>query len=102
METQERDLPIVQSSQLRLINSRHSKEYDVTLESQGGGYVVNYAYGAVGAPLKTGTKTPKPVSLAEAQKVYQKLIYEKASKPCSCCGGSYTPSGTPPEPPEPS
>jgi len=95
-------LPIVQSSQLRLVNNRHSKEYDVTLESQGGGYVVNFAYGAIGAPLKAGTKTPQPVGLAEAQKVYHKLIAEKSSKPCSCCGGSYTPSGTPPTPPEPS
>jgi len=95
-------LPIVQSSQLRLINNRHSKEYDVTLESVGDLYVVNFAYGAVGAPLKTGTKTPQPVSLAEAQKVYHKLVAEKASKPCSCCGGSYTPLDTPPTPPEPS
>lgn len=41
------------------------------------GYLVNFTYGAVGGNTRTGTKTPKPVDLATAEKVYADLVNEK-------------------------
>lgn len=84
-----------QSVVLTLVNSKHSKQYNVALEQKGSLWVVNFAYGAIGSPLKAGTKTASPVALEKAEQVYRKLIEEKAGKACSCCGGSYTIAGEP-------
>jgi bifunctional non-homologous end joining protein LigD len=44
------------------------------------GWVVNFAYGRRGKPLKTGTKTPKPLLYEGALVIYDKLITTKMSK----------------------
>src|ERR1035437_4676329 len=56
------------------------KEYHIQLEEAKGGFVVNFQYGRVGNALQTGTKTPSPVSEAEADKIYTKLLKEKTAK----------------------
>lgn len=43
-------------------------------------YLVNFAYGRRGGALKAGTKTNSPVSLIEAEKIFEGLIKGKTSK----------------------
>ena len=56
------------------------KVYHIQLESEGCGHVVNFQYGRRGSTLNCGTKTPNPVSLEEAEKIYNKLLKEKLGK----------------------
>ena len=56
------------------------KEYHIQVEEEGGGYVVNFQYGRIGHRLKSGTKTPNPVSLGEAERIYYKLLQSKEVK----------------------
>ena len=58
----------------------HNKEYHIQLELTAENYIVNFQYGAIGSALKAGTKTPLPVSLEEAEKIYSKLLKEKTAK----------------------
>jgi bifunctional non-homologous end joining protein LigD len=66
------------------------KVYQADIEPAGDGFHVTFAYGRRGATLQTGTKTPKPVSRAEAEAIAAKLIVSKLAK-------GYTPAedGTP-------
>ena len=43
-------------------------------------YHVNYAYGKTGTKLKQGTKTTNPVSLQEAETIYDNLVNSKKDK----------------------
>jgi bifunctional non-homologous end joining protein LigD len=43
-------------------------------------YSVNFQYGRRGSTLQTGTKTAAPVALAQAQKIFDKLVAEKRAK----------------------
>jgi len=43
-------------------------------------YSVNFQYGRRGSTLQTGTKTAAPVTLAEARKIFAKLVGEKKAK----------------------
>jgi len=67
-----------------------NKEYHAAIEPSGSGFVVNFSYGRRGSTLQTGSKTAEPVSLTEAEKIFDKLVREKQAK-------GYTPgeSGTP-------
>ncbi|WP_272819197.1 WGR domain-containing protein [Scytonema hofmannii] len=57
------------------------KVYEVDLcQINEGRYVVNFRYGRRGTNLKEGTKTTQPVSLAEAEKAFDKLVAEKTKK----------------------
>ena len=56
------------------------KEYQLSLKASGDGFVVNFAFGRRGSPLKPGTKTSSPVDLAAATKIYDKLLKEKTGK----------------------
>ncbi len=66
------------------------KEYHASIEPQGTGFVVNFAYGRRGSTLQTGCKTSTPVEYAAAKRIYAKLVGEKTAK-------GYTPGteGTP-------
>lgn len=55
------------------------KEYRITLEAKDGAFVVNYANGKRGKPLKHGTKTQTPVPYDEAVKIFDKLKKSKVS-----------------------
>ena len=71
---------IIKSVALFCKNATSDKEYNATLEESGGGYVVNFSYGRRGNATSTGTRTSSPVSLAEAEKAYDKLVAEKMGK----------------------
>lgn len=66
------------------------KVYQAAIEPQNSLFVVNFAFGRRGSTLQAGTKTPTPVDLPTAERVFNKLIQEKTAK-------GYTPgeSGTP-------
>lgn len=44
------------------------------------GFVVNFRYGRIGTPGNLSTKTPSPVSLAMAEKVFSNVRLEKEWK----------------------
>lgn len=52
----------------------------VLLQEPDGNYTVSFEYGRRGTQLQTGTKTPDPVSLEAAQKIFDKLVSEKTQK----------------------
>lgn len=56
------------------------KVYKANLVVEGSGFMVNFAYGRRGAAFTIGQKTPQPVALEQAQKIYNKLIQEKTAK----------------------
>lgn len=57
------------------------KVYRAQIEAaDGGGFVVNFAYGRRGGTLSTGTKTKTPVDHATAVRIFDKLVAEKQSK----------------------
>ena len=70
----------MKSTSLHFSEGTSDKEYHIQLEQHGSGYVVNFQYGRRGGPLKDGTKTPTPVTLAEAEKIYNSLLNEKIKK----------------------
>lgn len=55
------------------------KEYQIHLVASGDGFLVNYANGRRGSPLKSGTKTQAAVTYVEAVKIYDKLLKSKTS-----------------------
>ena len=72
--------PTLQSASLYFREGNSDKEYRAAIEPKDGGFVVNFAYGRRGGTLNTGTKTPVPVTEAEATKVFDKLIASKVAK----------------------
>ncbi len=50
------------------------------LLSKADDYVVNFQYGRCGSVLKRGTKTEAPVSLEEAESIYDSVVKEKTAK----------------------
>ena len=66
------------------------KVYQVSIEPQGGGFVINFAFGRRGSTMNTGTKTSSPVDYGSAKKMYDKLVREKKAK-----GYTEGPDGTP-------
>jgi bifunctional non-homologous end joining protein LigD len=71
----------IQEIALHCTKGSSDKIYLVQIESAtSGGYVVNFQYGRRGAALHGGTKTPTPVTLAEAEKIFNRLSQEKQKK----------------------
>ncbi|CQD02112.1 DNA ligase [Mycobacterium europaeum] len=57
------------------------KVYHAQIEqADGGGFLVNVAYGRRGGTLSTGTKTKTPVDYDAAVRIFDKLVAEKQSK----------------------
>lgn len=61
-------------------DGRSDKVYQVQLEPQQGGFVVNFQFGRRGSTLQSGTKTLNPVPYDNAKKVYDRLVAEKKGK----------------------
>ncbi|MDY7227425.1 WGR domain-containing protein [Hyalangium rubrum] len=77
---------------------KSDKVYEVDLLEVGAGqYVVNFRYGRRGTALKDGTKTPAPVSMAEARRAFDKLVESKLETGYVRAGHPST--GLPPAPP---
>lgn len=56
------------------------KVYHAQIEPKDSGFIVNFQYGKRNTTLSTGCKTPSPVSIEEAEKIYNKLVKEKKAK----------------------
>ncbi len=56
------------------------KEYHAQVQPKGAGWVVNFQYGRRGSSLTAGTKTQAPVSQAEADRIFDRLVAEKKGK----------------------
>jgi len=56
------------------------KEYHLQVETQNGGYVVNFQFGRRGKHLQTGSKTPQPVPHEEALEIRDAVLREKLNK----------------------
>jgi bifunctional non-homologous end joining protein LigD len=55
----------------------HNKVYIVHLVAKGDGFVVDVEWGSWPTPNRTGTKTPEPLPLAEAQLVFDRLVAQQ-------------------------
>ena len=74
-------MQLIKRTTLHYQEGTSDKVYEVDLCQTGENrYVVNFRYGRRGANLKEGVKTTQPVPLAEAQKVFDKLVAEKTNK----------------------
>lgn len=74
-------MAIIKQTRLTFKEGSSDKEYNIFLEEvSSGSYLVNFSYGRRGGTLKSGTKTSSPVSLANAEKVYDRLENEKIGK----------------------
>ena len=72
---------LVKQSILYFKEGNSDKVYEIDLCDVGNDkYVVNFRYGRRNAKLKEGSKTPVPVSLADAEKIFGELEDEKISK----------------------
>lgn len=81
-------MKLVCQTKLQFKEGNSDKVYEVDLCESGDQYLVNFRYGRRGAELKEGTKTGVPVSLAEAEKIFQKLVDEKSRKGYHVVGAS--------------
>ncbi len=72
--------PTIQSASLHYREGNSDKVYHAAIEPQGEGHIVTFAYGRRGNTLNTGTKTTRPMSLAEATKIFDKLVASKLAK----------------------
>ncbi len=73
-------MKLVCQTKLHFKEANSDKVYEVDLCEAGEKYLVNFRYGRRGTELKEGTKTTNPVELAEAEKIFQKLVDEKTRK----------------------
>ncbi|MBS1796597.1 MAG: WGR domain-containing protein [Acidobacteria bacterium] len=90
-------MKLVCQTKLQFREGNSDKVYEVDLCESGSQYVVNFRYGRSGAELKEGTKTVAPVTLAEAQKIFQKLVDEKTRKGYHAVGASRPATAEKPE-----
>ena len=73
--------PPLECRSLYYADGNSDKEYHAQLiRADSNGYLVAYQYGRRGRPLITGLKTPEPVSLMTAQRLYDRLIQSKLRK----------------------
>ncbi|XWK88930.1 MAG: WGR domain-containing protein [Phormidium sp.] len=74
-------MQLIKRTTLHYQEGTSDKVYEVDLCLVGTDrYVVNFRYGRRGATLKEGVKTQQPVTLAQAEKVFEKLVGEKTKK----------------------
>ena len=82
--------PQTQRTTLYYREGSSDKVYQAAIEPEGDLFLVTFAFGRRGTTLSTGTKTPEPVDLDTASRIYDKLIREKKAK-----GYTEGPDGTP-------
>lgn len=74
-------MKLIKRTDLYFQDDRSDKVYEVDLCKVGENlYSVNFRYGRRDANLKEGTKTDTAVALAQAEKVFDKLVAEKVKK----------------------
>ena len=70
----------VKSASLYLSERTTEKEYHAAIEPKSGGYIVTFAYGRRGSNLIIGSKTPRPLSLDAATRIFDTLVAFKLAK----------------------
>jgi predicted DNA-binding WGR domain protein len=70
----------LQSASLHFREGNSDKVYHAAIEPKGEGYLVTFCYSRRGNTLNTGIKATHPVSLAEATKIFDKLVASKIAK----------------------
>lgn len=65
---------------LRFREGSSDKQYSVSIEASGDGFVVNAAWGRTGSTMQTACKTASPVTLEKAQAAAEKLLNAKRAK----------------------
>jgi len=83
----------VSSTTLRYRDGSSDKQYTVSIDAQGDGFVVNAAWGRTGRAMQTACKTAAPVPLEEAQAAAEELLNEKRKKGYSDAEGGAAFSG---------
>jgi bifunctional non-homologous end joining protein LigD len=83
-----------ESVSLRFKNGSSDKVYNAELKPSGDGWLVEFAYGRYGGTLTPGSKTPAPIALDKAKKIYDKLVSSKTSKGYSPDGEGVAFAGT--------
>lgn len=74
-------MKLIKQTKLSFQQGSSDKVYEVDLCEVGvDQYVVNFRYGRKGNSLNEGSKTVFPVALAEAEKVFEKLVSSKTKK----------------------
>ena len=72
---------LIKQTTLYFKEGNSDKVYEIDLCDVGNDrYVVNFRYGRRGAALKEGSKTPVPVSLPEAERLFNEVADEKIAK----------------------
>jgi len=74
---------MVQSKSLYFKEGTSDKEYHIQITQVHPAlseYLVNFQYGRRGNTLKSGSKTEAPVTLAEAEDIYDLVVREKIAK----------------------
>ena len=62
-------------------DEKSDKEYNISLvEKSKDNYSVDFTFGRRNGTLQSGTKTPTPVSLEEAEKIFHELRHSKEKK----------------------
>ena len=81
----------VHSTTLYFREGSSDKVYQAQILPEADGFVVEFQYGRRGNALTSGRKTPSPVSLEAATKVFEKLVREKQAKGYTPgeCGTAY-------------
>ena len=62
------------------VGGTSDKEYRTQIVKNGSGYQVTFQFGRRGGTLQSGVKTNEPVTLEEAEAIFDKLVREKTSK----------------------
>ncbi|VAW75057.1 hypothetical protein MNBD_GAMMA12-760 [hydrothermal vent metagenome] len=77
-------MKLVKQAHLYFKNEKSDKVYEVDLcelaQTDTARYLVNFRYGRRGANLKEGSKTDQPVTLDEAQMVFDSIVVAKTNK----------------------
>ncbi len=77
-------MKLVKKSRLQFIEGSSDKLYEVDLCELPGSreerFLVNFRYGRRGRALREGTKTPDPVNLEMAQKLFDSVVVSKTNK----------------------
>lgn len=76
---------MIKSKRLAFQEGNSDKFYNIAINGDGvvgdeGKYTVDFHYGRQGSDGQTGTKTKEPVTLTEAEKIYDKTVASKEKK----------------------
>jgi predicted DNA-binding WGR domain protein len=89
-------MKLIKQAKLFYQKDNSDKVYEVDICYVGGDrYVVDFRYGRRGASLKSGSKTPSPVVLAQAEKIFNNLVNEKLKEGYQHVGGAPAPVAAP-------